>query len=96
MVDSFGQWLKKAKPGDRVVYYEGFLLQDRTSWIVFADSSVAIPQAAVRAAANEAWAAYEMGSVILTQKRLGDGDYIYYATKRSLPRFNSAGYGRVR
>ena len=71
MKANFEEWLSRAEPGDRLAYWIGNLASDREQ---------GGPAGAV---AECAWAAYESGLVLLTQKRLGTDMYYYLATRTS-------------
>lgn len=78
------QWAKSAAPGDMYPYYAGFLLLDRDKQTYVPGVGyllVNVPE--VQDIANCAWALYEQGCVYLSQAKLGDGRYIYYATRAS-------------
>lgn len=68
--DLFGWWLDRAKPGARLAYYRGHLAMDRED-----PAHAALADAAMQAS--------EAGWVTLTQRRLGEDLYIYYATRTS-------------
>ena len=75
--EQFERWYKKAKPGDRVSYYEGFLFRERTELAfrkVFTVPAHLLP-------ASKAWEMYLEERVALIQKRLGPGHYVYLAYK---------------
>lgn len=76
---SFSYWLKGAKKGERVVYYNGFLLRDREILIRNGLNPDRFPEKIKTAIA--VWKAYLNGSVKLTQKKRGAFDYDYIATK---------------
>lgn len=76
---SFDYWLKGAKPGEWVVYYEGFLMRDREVFIRgggFVDNLPARIKAAI-----SAWKAYMRDEVKLVQKKLEPYEYHYIAIK---------------
>lgn len=80
---SYQSWLSKANKGDSCVYYKGFLYIDRC-WAAFSSKSEAAMEARVRiAAANIAWRDAEEGYIALTQRKLGDMEYEYIATRLS-------------
>lgn len=82
-VDSDGNfiyWLKTARPGERVLYYSGFLMRDREVFMRnggFADKFPPRIKAALAA-----WRAYLDDSVTLTQKKRDQFEYDYIAIKR--------------
>lgn len=69
--DLFGRWLGRAEPGDRLTYYHGHLAIDREG----SPEHGALADAAMQAS--------EAGWVTLTQRRLGEHSYVYYATRTS-------------
>lgn len=78
--DNFDYWLNRAKPGETVVYYDGFLLMDRERLVnngIFADKFPQTIKAAIRA-----WKAYQNGHVTLVQKKRDFFAYDYIAIKR--------------
>lgn len=76
---TFHYWLRGAKKGERVVYYDGFLMRDREQAI---KSGFFVEQFPPRIkTAILAWKAYMNGEVVLTQKKRGFGEYEYIATK---------------
>lgn len=76
----FAHWLKGAKRGEKVVYFDGFLMREREIAIrsgFFVDTLPARFKAA-----TAAWKAYLDGAVILAQHKRGEGEYEYIAVKR--------------
>lgn len=69
--DLFAWWLDRAEPGARLAYYHGHLAMDREG----DDVRGALADAAMQAS--------EAGWVTLTQRRLGEHSYTYYATRTS-------------
>lgn len=70
----FSQWLRKAAPGERFIYYRGYYLKDRC----------VVDEKRDRDAEDEfarAWGAHLKGRVRLFQKRLDKFDYEYIAVK---------------
>lgn len=74
-ISKFRQWYEAAHPGDSVIYYEGWLLGAREA------KRLAVFQQAQVAVADAARAHEQQGLVKLTQKRLGDLQYQYIATR---------------
>lgn len=66
----FERWLREAKPGDRRIYFVGYLPVAKWRW-------------QVRRAARIAWEAYLDGKVHLVQSKVGPGQYEYIAVRRS-------------
>lgn len=77
--NSFMLWLKGAKRGDKVVYFDGFLMRDREIAVRSGFFSHDLPPRFK--AAIMAWKAYLDGFVILTQHRRGEGEYEYIAVR---------------
>jgi hypothetical protein len=76
---AFSYWLKTAKPGERVAYYNGFLMRDREVFVRgggFVDNFPTQIKAAILA-----WRAYLDGAVMLIQKKRGAYEYQYIAIK---------------
>ena len=76
---AFAYWLKNANKGDRVVYYDGFLFRDREILVHNGLPATGFPDKIK--AAIFAWKAYLNGLVQLTQRKRGDFEYEYIATK---------------
>lgn len=76
---AFAYWLKGANRGERVVYYNGFLLRDREILIKNGLSPDRFPSKIK--AAIMVWKAYLNGAVKLTQRKRGPFEYEYIATK---------------
>jgi hypothetical protein len=76
---AFQYWLKNARPGERVLYYYGFLMRDREVFMRGGGFSDNFPPSIKTAIA--AWKAYMNGSVHLIQKKQGMGVYEYIAVK---------------
>lgn len=64
----FSSWLAYAVPGDRCVYHRGSLVADRRG-------------GEIGAVASLAYVAQLGGAVLLTQRRHGEGDYDFIATR---------------
>ncbi len=75
---AFINWLWAYHDERRFKYYEGHLCQDRYTVWAIEDPEVNEP---IDTLATEVFNAYLAGQVLLTQKRLGDGTYAYWATK---------------
>lgn len=72
--NEFAAWLAdKPKPGARCQYYRGLLARDR------APPHPTPNTRELSLLAGIVWRQYEAGKVTLVQKRMGDGDYIYFA-----------------
>lgn len=76
---SFAYWLRNANRGDSVVYYNGFLLRDREILVRNGLMPEKFPDRIK--AAIMAWKNYLNGAVALTQRKRGDFEYEYIATK---------------
>lgn len=80
--------IESGLPGERMVYYTGFIMVDRGNMTL--DQPEVVPAAQVRdplklsitGLADMAMEAALAGEVFLTQRRLGPGVYQYIATKR--------------
>lgn len=75
----FTWWLSKAKKGERVVYFDGFLMLERQRLIVNGFTRDQFPQKIKTAML--AWNSYMGGLVALTQRKRDDGEYEYIATR---------------
>ena len=66
------------------VYHRGHLEEDRGRWVVAEGNQVRwVVAEEVNKVAELMWAAYERGEVVLVQRRVGPGDWLYIA-QRSL------------
>lgn len=75
----FTWWLSKAKKGERVVYFDGFLMLERQRLVMNGFTRDQFPQKIKTAIL--AWKAYMDGLVTLTQRKRDDGEYEYIATR---------------
>lgn len=84
-VKQLAEFMRDASPGDRAVYHRGALCHDRHQRIFTRPDgqSVYAVIEAVDTLAEAVMIAYDHGFVIPTQKRLGDGDYLYFVTRRT-------------
>lgn len=79
----FWKWSETAKPGDSIVYYRGMLVADRANYCArhSGKSPCRCGQCWRARRAGEighlAWAQYERGLALLTQRKVADGDYEY-------------------
>lgn len=73
------QWIAKAAAGAMLAYYRGRLAFDTTPDAI--DPAPAVQK--LRAVARLLWSEQERGRVLLVQRRLGDGDYLYIAVRSS-------------
>jgi hypothetical protein len=71
-------WLLDARPGDRIVYFRGFLGLDRCKTGRIEDAARRRQLVAV---ANRIMAAAEQGLVMPVQKRIGEEDALYIAVR---------------
>lgn len=78
----FDKWVANAPPGRRLVYHHGFLCHDRSKQIWQGRVPTTHYWEPIHSIALAAKAAYLNGDVLLTQRRRGDGDFDYIATKR--------------
>ena len=72
------QWVKVAAPGDRLEYYRGLLVRDRSLEGSLDDRA----RIRLNHVANAARDAYGFGSVILFHKRQGPCDFSYFVERR--------------
>lgn len=75
---AFQYWLDNPEDVKQCKYYVGNLGNDRYLKWALIHPEINIP---VNALAEAAWDAHIAGKVHLTQRKLGDGRYAYYATK---------------
>lgn len=77
-IKAFRLALENAKPGQTLLYYEGDLMYDRAynTKLTKADKSK------LNSLAGAVYEAYEVGRVLLTQKRVGPHVWAYQATIR--------------
>jgi len=72
-------WIAGAAAGEMLAYYRGRLAFDTTP-----DAIDPAPAARkLRAVARLMWSEQDRGRVLLVQRRLGDGDYLYIAVRSS-------------
>lgn len=77
--DEFTRWATDAKPGQRVCYFQGWLMHDRmTMNPIKLSGPSALPQYKT---CNKAWDFYNLGVVTLVQKKLGVENYLYIAER---------------
>lgn len=78
--DNFNYWLSRAKRGEKVVYFDGFLMLERQRLINNGIDRDSMPQKIKSAVA--AWRAYLEDRVVLVQHKRDEGEYEYIAVKR--------------
>ncbi len=78
-VASFDYWLGRARPGEKVVYYDGFLMMDREKFLKSGGSAEGFPDT-IRTGIM-AWKAYERGMVMLFQRKRDYFEYEYIAVR---------------
>lgn len=78
-LNAFRKWLWSYSDQRRFKYYEGNLAHDR--WLNWQLEAPEVNET-VDTLANEAWQAHISGLVALTQQRLPDGTFAYWAEKR--------------
>lgn len=78
--DSFAWWLSKAKKGEKIVYFDGFLMFERQKLVMLGVESGSMPQKIKTAFL--AWKAYMDGLVTLVQHKRDAGEYEYIAVRR--------------
>lgn len=76
--DGMFAWLSKAKKGERVVYFDGFLMRERQKFLM-EHKHVNYPQK-IRTAML-AWRLYLDGLVVLVQHKRDEGEYEYIAVR---------------
>ena len=77
--DSLRFWFSKAKRGEKVVYFDGFLMLERQRLINNGVDREAMPQKIKTA--MMAWRMYLEGLVALVQHKRDEGEYEYIAIK---------------
>lgn len=77
--DFLWRWLSKAKPGEKAVYYDGFLMMDKEYHFKNGGTTHNIPSQ-IRIAI-EMWKAYLSGAVSLVQRKKNRFSYEYIAIK---------------
>lgn len=77
---AFHYWMKNARQGEWVVYYDGFLMRDREAFMRGGGGSDSFPQS-IRTAIL-AWKSYLNGAVRLIQKKSAPYEYQYIAIKK--------------
>lgn len=78
--DNFDYWLARARPGEKVVYFDGFLMLERQKFVMAGVPKEGFPQKIKTAMA--AWRAYLEGLVELVQHKRDEGEYEYIAVRR--------------
>ena len=78
-LNNFASWCNTAKTGDSIIYHKGYLAKDRGPLTVPAKKQSDLSWVAAHALAES-----DAGKLALTQRRNGDFDYDYIATKRRL------------
>ena len=76
---AYTDWLARAKKGEKVVYFDGFLMFERQK-IVMSGNKDSFPQR-IRTGML-AWKSYLDGLVTLVQHRKDEGEYEYIAIRR--------------
>lgn len=77
--DGFSYWLSRARKGEKVVYFDGFLMYERQRFLSL-NGGDEFPQK-IRTA-QLAWRAYTEGLVTLVQHKRDEGEYEYIAIRR--------------
>lgn len=78
--DSFAYWLSRARRGEKVLYFDGFLMLERQKLVMAGVQRDGFPQKIK--AAMAAWRAYLEDLVVLVQRKKDEGEYEYIAIKR--------------
>ncbi len=73
------EWLKKARKGDRITYFRGYLCDP---WIQPYDKVKHEDHPRIQRFQKYVYDLYELGKLTLVQKRHGDWDYEYMAIKK--------------
>ena len=73
----FDEWLQKSKPGDKIIYYRGYIMGPHLQ-----KYSPTNDERRVRAIKSYAYSKYVANVVTLVQKKHGDFDYEYIAVRR--------------
>ena len=76
-VKKFDEWLNKAKRGDKITYYRGFIMAPHIQKL-----SPTMDERRVRGLRNHVFKVYNAHLVELIQKKHGDFDYEYMAVRR--------------
>lgn len=84
-IEDFNRFLDYGKPGSKFAYHRGFLTIDRDKVRLDSKAGAIVHQyiEPYHSLAQTVYRAYERGKVELTQKKLGKGLYLYFATRRS-------------
>lgn len=77
--DSLTYWLAKAKKGEKVMYFDGFLMYEKQKCVMAGIPAEGFSQKIKTAML--AWRAYLEGLVVLVQRKREEGDYEYIAIK---------------
>lgn len=85
MLEQFPNWLSKKRGGSNkwFLYWDGFLARDRIkSFMSFDNKYMEVPDPLVEALGRMVWEAYKRKQVLLVQKKVGPGEYYYFAIRR--------------
>jgi hypothetical protein len=77
---TFRTWCARARPGERIEYYRGYLATDRSKGT---SSLTEAERRKLTAVADHALALSDQGNLHLLQERHGNGDYSYWAVART-------------
>lgn len=77
--DTFNYWLGNSRPGDKCLYYEGFLMYDKEMYR--RENQGAKYYSSLIETTFAALEAERRGLVALVQKKLEEGRYDYYAVR---------------
>lgn len=77
---SLEYWAKKARSGEKAIYYDGFLMMDRQLYFMSSGGSENQPEKLK--IARLAWRLYNDGILNLMQKKKDNFSYEYIAIKR--------------
>lgn len=77
--DAFANWLHKARKGEKIVYFDGFLMLERQRHMIN-HAGTDFPQKIKTAML--VWKAYLNDLVVLVQHKRDEGEYEYIAIRR--------------
>lgn len=77
---NFNYWLSRAKKGEKIMYFDGFLMYERQKYVMAGVNKEGFPQKIKTAML--AWRAYLEGLVVLVQRKREEGSYEYIAVRR--------------
>lgn len=87
MNEPLTRWAWRTPPGARRTYHTGSIMRERQQWVGgrqwMEDVEQPLTKDAKRidALAKEAWGLYERGLITLTQRKVGEREWDYVATR---------------